>query len=189
MTAREAGKWAICRDGRVVIRERIENGEKDTKEKENAELWQCQNTLGAACNKMRIAVWNCNGTLWSNPRGSRDIIFYMETHERLERGLPAITGYIWESAYRRETKRDPMVRGSGEVAVLFWAHLRPVISIVQIDEHVHHMWIKISLLSTSQIFIAVCYFPPNTSSYARQVTTEGHCPYETLYADIVEFSR
>ena len=36
---------------------------------------------GDACNKPRIAVWNCNGTLWSDLGGSletyinRDMIF------------------------------------------------------------------------------------------------------------------
>ena len=65
----------------------------------------------------------------------------------------------------------------------------PIISIVRGEEYTRHMWIRISLLSTCQLFIAVCYFPPRTSSCAPQVTTEGHSPYETLYADIVEFSR
>lgn len=68
------------------------------------------------------------------------------------------------------------------VAVLYQAQLRPVISIVRIEEHARHMWVRVSLLAAHLLFIAVCYFPLDTSSYARQVTTKGHNPYETLHA-------
>ena len=75
------------------------------------------------------------------------------------------------------------------MAVLFQTHLRPNISIVRTEEYARHRWIKISLQDTCQLYIGGCYFPPDTSSYESQVTTQGHSPYKTLYADIVEFSR
>ena len=68
--------------------------------------------------KLAIAVWNCNGALWLDPIGfmetysGQDIMFYTETHESLERGLPNVTGFIWESAHKIETKRDNGIHGS-----------------------------------------------------------------------------
>lgn len=129
---------------------------------------------------------------WSDPGGfyetytDRDMIFYTETHESPERGLPTVTGYLWESAHSR---KDTRVRGSEGVAVVFRAHLRPVISIAWTEEHACHMWIRVCFLDAPLLFLAVCYFPLDTSSYARQVTTEGHSPYEPLYADITDFTR
>ena len=57
-----------------------------------------------------MAVRNCNGTLWSDPRGfhetyaDMDLIFYTQTNESHERGLPILTGYTWESGHRKEIK-------------------------------------------------------------------------------------
>ena len=38
MATREQGKWAVYRDGKVIIREKIDKGEKIAVDKENAEL-------------------------------------------------------------------------------------------------------------------------------------------------------
>lgn len=116
--------------------------------------------MGDACKKLKVAVWHCNGTLWSDPRGflktytDRDMIFNMKTHESPERGLPTITSYRWESAHRKCRQRSMLVTCGLE----------------------------------SALFMAVCYFLPDMSSYACHVTTKGHNPYETLHADITEFS-
>ena len=77
--------------------------------------------MGDACNKLKGAVWNCNGTVWSDPKGfletytDRDMIFYTDTHESPDRGLPTITGYTWESTHMIETRRD-----TGVVAPAVW---------------------------------------------------------------------
>ena len=63
-------------------------------------------------NKLNMAVWNCNGMLWSDLGGyfetyaDRDMIFYTETHESLERGLPMVTRYTWGSTHRKEMQRN-----------------------------------------------------------------------------------
>ena len=85
-------------------------------------------------------------------------------------------------------RRVTGIRGSGGVAILFKTQLRPHISVVRIEEQAQHMWIRIRLLDTQLIFISVCYFPLDHPSYAHDVTTEGHDPYETLHYGIMEFS-
>ena len=39
------------------------------------------------------------------------------------------------------------------------------------------------------IFVAVCYFPLDTFSYAHYVLTKGHSPYETLHDGVMKFSK
>lgn len=60
---------------------------------------------------LMMAVWNCDGTLWSGPWGlsetftDLEMIFYVETHESPERGLPIAMTYTWEITYRRDEDR------------------------------------------------------------------------------------
>ena len=72
---------------------------------------QTHHTVPLAC-----TIWNCNGTLWSDPGNfsesytGRDIVFYTETHQSPERHLPSVNGYTWESVFREETRYTGGVR-------------------------------------------------------------------------------
>ena len=70
-----------------------------------------------------MAVWNCNGALWTHPRRleevmeGHDILLLTETHQSPERSLPRVEGYQRESNYRT-TMRQSTARGSGGIAML-----------------------------------------------------------------------
>lgn len=56
---------------------------------------------------MHIAVWSCNGALWTHPRRleevliDKDNIALTEIHDSSERGLPRFDGYQLESLHTR----------------------------------------------------------------------------------------
>lgn len=72
-------------------------------------------------NVLHMAIWNCNGTLWSDPGSfaetytGRDSFLHGDSSS-LERGLSEVLGYVWEFAYR--VKLVP--RGWGYVAREVW---------------------------------------------------------------------
>ena len=86
LAAREKGKIAFYRGGKVVILE------KQTK-------WQCE-IRGM---NLKMAVWNCNGSLkldvgaFEDSFKGRDIIFYSKTHQDRGGILPKVSGYFWNS--------------------------------------------------------------------------------------------
>ena len=133
-------------------------------------------------NNLNMAIWNCNGMLWfylggfSETYVDRYLMFYPERHESIERGLPILKGYTWESTHKKEMQRNINTQGFGGAVVLFKTQLRPHIYVMQIEEHAWHMWIRIRLLDARPIFIIICYFPLDTSSYAHEVTTKGQPP-------------
>ena len=137
-----------------------------------------------------MAAWNCNGSLrldvgaFEDSFKDRDIVFYSETHQAPGQLLPHVTGYIWETACRAETRSRG--RGSGGVAVLFREELRPLLHIVRRDEQSRYMWVRLRAETGRFLYIAICYFPPATSAYA---TPRGQSPFTVLDDDIWEFSK
>ncbi|MCO5604880.1 hypothetical protein L7F22_059054 [Adiantum nelumboides] len=157
-----------------------------------------------------MAVWNCNGSLWTHPgrleevMEDRDIVLITETHESPERGLPRIQGYVWESSHRKCTCHRTS-RGSGGVAVLNRRELHGRKQIVAKDEEARFIWIRMELHEGSFIYIALCYFAPSGSRFAivsgdtagddteaqeRDGETEGETlsPYACLTEGIMEYS-
>ena len=141
---------------------------------------------------MKLAVWNCNGSLkldvgaFEDSFKSRDIIFYSETHQTPGNFLPKVSGYLWDSACRQEVRSEGRSRGSGGVAVLFKEELRPLIHVALKDNQARYMWVRITSETGKPLYIAICYFPPSTSDYAPP---KGHSPFTILNEDIWEFSR
>ncbi|MCO5551960.1 hypothetical protein L7F22_005467 [Adiantum nelumboides] len=148
-----------------------------------------------------MALWNCNGSLWTHPRRleevleHRDIVLLTKTHESLERGLPRIQGYVWESSHKK-CMRHRTSRGSGGVAVLYRRELQGKIQIVARDEEAHFIWITVELH-----YIALCYFAPSGSRFATISgdtagdDTEAHerdgetlSPYACLIEGIMSYS-
>lgn len=116
---------------------------------------------------------NCNDTLWSDPGNfaeviaGQDIIFFTETHQSPERPLPRVCGYTWGSAFRGETRPSGGTRGSGGVAVLYRSTLARSVTIERRDAHARYLWCRIRGSDYQDTFIAVCYFPPASSPFAR----------------------
>ena len=87
-----------------------------------------------------MAVWNCNKSLkrdvgaFEDSFKGRDNIFYSETHQAPGSTFSKVSGYHWESAYRRDVRSEYRGRGSGGVAVLFKEELQPLIRIVRRDD-------------------------------------------------------
>ena len=108
-----------------------------------------------------MAVWNCNGSLkldvgaFKDSFKGRDMIFYSKTGQAPGSTLPKVSGYLWESACRREVRSE--YRGRG---------LQPLIRIVCRDDQSRYMWVKIKAEMGRPLYIAICYFPPSTSHYA-----------------------
>ena len=116
----------------------------------------------------------------------RDIVFYSETHQTPGQALPHVSGYRWESASRQETRSELRGRGSGGVAVLYREELQPMVHIVRRDAHARYMWVRLRPETGRYLYIAICYFPPNTSVYAAP---RGQSPFAILDEDIWEFSK
>ena len=101
-----------------------------------------------------------------------------------------VSGYSWKSVLRDETRDTGGVRGSGEVAVLFRSALTSSISVARRDVHARYLWLRFRRPSTRDLFIAICYFPLETSHFTWTLCEDtGVSPYLDLYSDIVEFFR
>ena len=72
------------------------------------------------------------------------------------------------------------------MAVLFKEEIQPLVRIVCKDDEARYMWVKIKAKIGRLLYIAICYFPPNTSHYATQ---KGQSPFMILDEDIWEFSK
>jgi hypothetical protein len=139
--------------------------------------------------------WNGNGSFWSSPGllydalGSTDILFVTETHASRVRPLPDFTGYHWLSVCRQETRSSGGVRGSGGVACLTRDSLQNMVSLVATDEFSRFMWVRVRARVTPprDIYIAVCYFPPASSSFAIHNDFNGD-PFIDLYTGITQYS-
>ncbi|MCO5553819.1 hypothetical protein L7F22_007345 [Adiantum nelumboides] len=135
-----------------------------------------------------MAVWNCNGSLWTHPgrleevMEDKDIVLLTETHESPERGLPKIQSYVWESSHRKCTCHH-----------------------TSRDKEARFIWIRMELHEGSFIYIALCYFAASGSRFAivsgdtvgddtkaqeRDGKTEGETlsPYACLTEGIREYS-
>ena len=130
-----------------------------------------------ACNKQRIAVWNCNAILWSN-LGSfsgtytdRNIIFYTETHESQDRRLPTINGFTWESAHRRETERDTRIPDYSAHLAFLHRHIDTVPSL---DHR--------AALITHSLHDAARHIFPSTTRSTRPLPA-GSTPCNSWYDD------
>lgn len=139
-----------------------------------------------------MAAWNCNGSYrldvgaFEDSFKDRDIVFYSETHQVPGQSMPRVTGYLWETAGRPDTRSLRGSRGSGGVAVLFKEELKPLLQIVRKDEQARYMWVRLKAETGRFLYIAICYFPPSTSVYS---SPKGQSPFSILDNDIWEFSR
>ena len=121
--------------------------------------------------EIHLAVWNCNGALWTHPgrleevMEGHDILLLTETHQSPERGLPRVEGYQWESAYRGAT-RQSTIRGSGGIAMLVRREMQRRVQVVARDPDARYMWIRLQLSEIRVLYIALCYFSPRGSRYA-----------------------
>jgi len=99
--ARKEGKWAIIRNRKVVIRDRVQN---KSDKKELGTLW--------------ILFWNCHGFPWhKGPMLSWilidiDLILLVETWEHEESRVPHIDGFILWSTWNKKSSH----RGFGCIA-------------------------------------------------------------------------
>ena len=81
-----------------------------------------------------MATWNCNGSYkidvgaFKDSFKGRDMVFYLETHQRPGQPLPSVKGYLWETACHPDTRSLHGSRRSGAVAVLFKEELKQFIS-------------------------------------------------------------
>eukprot|EP00250_Pteridium_aquilinum_P022547 c25408_g3_i1 orf=461-1120(-) len=156
--------------------------------------------------EIRLAVWNCNGSLWTHPgrldevMAGHDLIMITETHQSPEKGLPRVEAHQWESVFRGNTRQSTS-RGSGGVALLFRQGLHDCIRVVSRSTDATHMWIRLQLTEERAIYMALCYFAPKGSDYATQpthgeeqmeiATRQRHTaesPYSGLSEDILQFS-
>ena len=66
--------------------------------------------------------------------------------------------------------------------------LRDRISVVATDDHARFMWIQIRVSTPPRrdIYIAVCYFPPISSSFSIHSSDDD--PFTDLYSDITKYS-
>jgi hypothetical protein len=82
-----------------------------------------------------------------------------------------------------------VIKGSGGVACFARDSLRSRISLVTADEFARFMWVRVRGVSPlpRDIYIAVCYFPPASSSYAIHNGPDGD-PFIDLYANITQYS-
>jgi hypothetical protein len=57
------------------------------------------------------------------------------------------------------------------------------------DEHARFLWVRVHQYSTilRDRYIAVCYFPPASSHFARHSESDGD-PFLDLYTDISHYS-
>ena len=121
--------------------------------------------------EIHLAVWNCNGALWTHPgrleevMEGHDIVLLTETRQSPERGLPRVEGYQWESAYRGAT-RQSTIRGSGGIAMLVRREMQRRVQVVARDPEARYMWIRLQLSEIRVLYIALCYFSPRGSRYA-----------------------
>jgi hypothetical protein len=142
-----------------------------------------------------ISCWNGNGSFWSSSSllydalESTDILFIIETHASHARPLPDYAGYHWLSICRQETRRLGAVRGSGGVACLTRDSLQNRVSLVVADEFARFMWVRVraGVTPPRDIYIAVCYFPPASSSFAIH-NDFNMDPFIDLYIDITQYS-
>ncbi|MCO5601279.1 hypothetical protein L7F22_055398 [Adiantum nelumboides] len=139
-----------------------------------------------------MATWNCNGSMrldvgaFEDNFRDRDIVFFSETHQAPGQLMPLVVGYRWETAHRTVVRFEHGSRGSGGVALLFREELQPLLHIVRRDDHARYMWVRLRPDTGRFLYIAICYFPSNTSIYAA---TRGESPFSILDDDIWEFSR
>jgi hypothetical protein len=112
-----------------------------------------------------------------------------ETHASPVRPLPDFAGYHWLSVCRQETRSSGGVRGSGGVACLTRDSLQNMVSLVAADEFARFMWVRVRARVTPprDIYIAVCYFPPTSSSFAIHNDFNGD-PFIDLYTGITQYS-
>ena len=134
-----------------------------------------------------MAAWNCNGSYkidvgaFKDSFKGRDMVFYLEMHQRPGQPLPSVKGYLWETTCHLDTRSLRRSRRSGGVPVLFEEELKQLIQVVRKDEQARHMWVRLRSKIGRFLYIAICYFPPSTSIYS---SSKGQSPFSTLDDDI-----
>lgn len=56
--------------------------------------------------------WDPKSQNFGEVRAGTDVIFLIETHQSPERGLPHVSGFVWESAFRDHTQVLGGIKGS-----------------------------------------------------------------------------
>ena len=81
------------------------------------------------------------------------------------------------------------------MAILFRDYLQSRVSIVGRDAKTPHMWVRLQATYSTILYIAICYFPPDASLYARPTESQeveetmegGSSPYGDLSEEIMMY--
>jgi hypothetical protein len=87
---------------------------------------------------------------------------------------------------------DEHTGGRGGVACYFRTEFEPFISCFKKDPQGHYLWLKIDkeLGFETDLFTAVCYFPPiSSTAYKGRNRTEENFPFGSLNDDIALFTE